>query len=352
MYSHVQRGNKARITRKEKESIDIMEKLMKVLLVFWGIVLMSIALKFLASYLPNEIDFSLSSYFNTDSTSESPKTTEDDKNIIFPLEKQYGLTLEGYKGCTKNYSSGEFEKGFNISTNSLCSNDECSISVAFEKAIPKTIKLYVEINNDCHLKEFIIPQNPDIVGYYVNLQLSESQKEYLQIKSGDKIRLENSNGYSLHGDTQLYFYSIKMDEDNILVNDIMIGKVFFNKNSISTNSSKKVELDIPHPKKLYTFNCDNHMQCTKEANTYIVNVDGVDFIPSKAFILTCLKRKDTNKFCTYFIPKGHAESMKFDSISMMHSYINMTKNPEFNDDLKAWEQKRLKKAKQKIEESL
>ena len=120
----------------------------------------------------------------------------------------------------------------------------------------------------------------------------------------------------------------------------------------NASSTKKVELDIPHPKELYTFDCDDHMECTKEANTYIVNVDGVEFIPSKAFTLTCLEKKDTNKLCTYFIPRGHTESMKFDSIPMMHSYMDMTKNPEFNDDLKAWEQKRLEKAKQKIEESL
>ncbi len=120
----------------------------------------------------------------------------------------------------------------------------------------------------------------------------------------------------------------------------------------NASSTKKVELDIPHPKELYTFDCDEHMECTKEANTYIVNVDGVDFIPSRAFILMCLEKKDSNKLCTHFIPRGHTESMKFDSIPMMHSYMDMTKNPEFIDDLKAWEQKRLEKAKQKIEESL
>jgi hypothetical protein len=44
--------------------------------------------------------------------------------------------------------------------------------------------------------------------------------------------------------------------------------------------------------------------------------------------------------------------MKFNSRSMMNSYINMSKNPEFNDSFKTWEQKRLEVAKQKIENSL
>ena len=182
-----------------------MEKLMKVLLIFWGIVLVSMALKFLSSFTPNKIDFSISDYINTDAISE-----------------------------------------------------------------------------------------------------------ILHITPAKEDKTVNQNA----------------------------------------SASKKVELDIPHPKELYTFNCDDHMECIKEANTYIVNVNGVDFIPSRAFIITCLEKKDSNKLCTHFIPRGHTESMKFDSIPMMHSYIDMTKNPEFNDDLKAWEQKHLEKAKQKIEESL
>jgi hypothetical protein len=124
------------------------------------------------------------------------------------------------------------------------------------------------------------------------------------------------------------------------------------KEAHSTIPKNEKELEIPHPETLYTFTCDAHMVCQKEANTYIVNVDGVDFIPSKAFILTCLANKQANKFCTFFTPLGHTESMKFSSIPMMHSYIDSSKNPEFNDNLKDWEKKRLEKAKEKIESSL
>jgi hypothetical protein len=114
----------------------------------------------------------------------------------------------------------------------------------------------------------------------------------------------------------------------------------------------EIKIDVPHPKKLYTFKCNSHMTCKKIANTYIVNVDGIDFIPSKQFIFTCLTHKNTNKFCTSFIPIGDTESIQFDSIPMMHSYIDNSKNPEFNNHLTDWKKRNLKKAKEKIKSSL
>ena len=342
-----------------------MEKLMKVLLVFWGIVLVSMALKFLSSILPNKIDFSFSDYINTDAISKmlhisTPDNAVDENLIYFPLQKRYGLNLQGYEGCVKDYTAGKYERGFSYSTSSMCMNGECELNVEFQEKIPKKIKLYIKSVNDCSLKEFEVPKTLDAIGYFVNLQLTPKQKTKLGIHSGDKIRLEHANGYSLSGNKQFYFYDIPVDKDNIVVNDTIVGEVLFNKNASHTQTTqlseeeteKEVEIDIPHPKELYTFTCDDNMLCQKEANTYIVNVDGVDFIPSKAFILTCLADKHANKFCTFFTPMGHTETMKFDSIPMMHSYIDMTKNPEFNDSFKAWEKERLQKAKEKIENSL
>jgi len=56
-----------------------MEKLMKALLVFWGIVLVSMALKFLSSFTPSKIDFSFSDYIDTDAISEMLHLTPADK---------------------------------------------------------------------------------------------------------------------------------------------------------------------------------------------------------------------------------------------------------------------------------
>jgi len=180
-----------------------MEKLMKALLVFWGIVLISIALKFLSSFTPSKIDFSISDYINTDAI-----------------------------------------------------------------------------------------------------------KKMLHLTSTNQEKIEK--------------YKIE----------------------------KEIQIDIPHPQKLYSFKCDSHMSCKKIANTYIVNVDGIDFIPSKQFIFTCLTHKNTNKFCDSFIPIGDTESIQFDSIPMMHSYIDNSKNPEFNNHLTDWKKKNLEKAKEKIKSSL
>lgn len=60
---------------------------MKVLLVFWGIVLGSMALKFLSSYTPNKIDFSLSDYIDTQAIVEMlhlkrPEKTESNQTKI------------------------------------------------------------------------------------------------------------------------------------------------------------------------------------------------------------------------------------------------------------------------------
>ena len=338
-----------------------MEKIVKILLIFWGIVFVTVGLKYVSTLLPNKIDFSFSDYINTDTISKAlhistPDNSENENLIYFPLQKRYGLNLQGYEGCIKDFTAGKHEKGFNYSTNSMCMNGNCELNVEFEEKIPKKIKLYIKNNDDCSLKEFKVPKTLDEIGYFVNLQLSPIQKVNLDIHTGDKIRLEQANGYSLSGSKQYYFYDTPIDKDNIVVNDTIVGEVFFNKNASHEQTTqayenkvkKEVKINIPHPKELYTYTCDSNLLCKKEANTYIVNIDGVDFIPSEKFILTCLSNIQSNKFCTFFTKIGDTSSMKFNSKAMMDSYINMSKNPEFNDSFKTWEQKRLETAKQKI----
>jgi len=329
-----------------------MRIILKMLLIFWGIVLAGMLVKSLTSIKIEKFDFNF--------LQKNTQVKNNDTTTYFPLQKRYGLKLQGYEGCVKDYTAGKYERGFSYSTSSMCMNGECELNVEFQEKIPKKIKLYIKSVNDCSLKEFEVPKTLDAIGYFINLQLSTKQKAKLGIHAGDQIRVEHANGYSLSGNKQFYFYDTPIDKDNIVVNDTIVGEVFFNKNASHTQTTqvhkeeakKEVEIDIPHPKELYTFTCDANMLCQKEANTYIVNVDGVDFIPSKAFILTCLADKHANNFCTFFIPLGHTESMKFDSKSLMNSYMNMSKNPEFNDSFQTWEQKRLEKAKQKIENSL
>ena len=134
-----------------KEEEYIMDIIVKALLTFWGIILISIVLKIVTSYLPNNIDFSLPSSFSTNSSLESQKTTTTDnstknKNLIyFPMEEQYGLKLQGYQGCIKNFAGGKFEKGYNYSTSSMCMNGECELIVEFRQKIPKKMIILQQI---------------------------------------------------------------------------------------------------------------------------------------------------------------------------------------------------------------
>ena len=44
------------------------------------------------------------------------------------------------------------------------------------------------------------------------------------------------------------------------------------------------EIVIPHPKKLYTYQCNEQRRCESKSNTFIINMEGIDFIPPKEFI--------------------------------------------------------------------
>ena len=322
---------------------------MKFILIFWGIVLFAIVIKALIDFLPKKFDFSFKNNIITSNNSKQ------DNEIHLPLQEQYGFILDNVQSCTKNYKSGIYQKGYSFNTSGQCSNDFCKLTIELKEKIPKTISLYIKNGNDCNLQEFSVPKVLNTIGYYIDLQLTDVQKNNLGIITGDKIRLKQASGYSIDSQHQLYFYTSKVSEDTILINDENKGKVYFSKIKNLNPSSKKITtpaIDIPHPKKLFTYTCDKDRLCKQVANTYIINIDGVDFIPSEKFILTCLSNKQANKFCTFFIKVGDTASMRFDSKAMMNSYINMSKNPEFNDSLKTWEKKRLEKAKQKIENSL
>ncbi len=325
-----------------------MRIVLKILLMFWGIILAGILIKALTNIKVENFDFDFLqkvSQFNN----------KNDQTIYFPLQEQNGFVIHGYKSCVKDYKSAFYVKGYSFNTSGSCYNNSCKIQIEFKEKIPQAVKLYIKSDNDCKLKEFNVPKTLNTIGYFVNLQLSEKQKSDLTIQSGDKIRLEHANGYSLSANTQLYFYDTQFSEDNILVNDTIVGQVFFNKNAIhpqNTQTNKETKINIPHPKELYTYTCDSTFLCKQEANTYIVNVDGINFIPSKELIFTCLKNTQSNKFCTFFKKIGSIKSLKFDSKAMMSSYIKMTKNPEFNDSFPSWNKKRLEQAKQKIENSL
>ena len=286
---------------------------------------------------------------------------KDEKDIIyFPLQTQYGFTLDGVKGCTKDYNSAIIEKGYNYSTSGSCLNGACTLKISFSEKIPKDISLYVIKNGQCELEKFEVPSSLDIVGYSVDLQLTQTQKNNLSITHGDKVRLKEANGHSIDRKKQIYFYNNKLAGDTILVNGKAKGKVYFSKKArkkrakaIGDSSVSSNKINIPHPKKLFTITCDSNRTCELVANSYIVNIDGIYFIPNDEFIEKCMRDKSASKYCKIMINIGHSSKPNFPSDAVMNSYIEkVAKNPEFNDDLEDWEKARFIKAKEKLIQSM
>jgi hypothetical protein len=58
--------------------------------------------------------------------------------------------------------------------------------------------------------------------------------------------------------------------------------------------------------------CSGPTTCTKTANTYVVNVDGLFIEPNEYFVKTCLEKKKrnevTNGYCLRMYSPGDAES--------------------------------------------
>ena len=135
--------------------------------------------------------------------------------------------------------------------------------------------------------------------------------------------------------------------------DLTFHKQADTKRSLTSSETNISDIDIPHPKKLYTFNCDSNRSCEITANSYVLNRDGIDFIPDDDFVIKCLMHYTQSKYCRNMIHIGDTKYTTFDSEDMMKSFIKSTiQNPEYANDLKEWQQKKLKKAKAKVMSSL
>ena len=338
-----------------KSRINIMNYkiLTNVLFLFGGTLLTAFVLKTVAN-----------AYYNNDSSNKSKHTyikhaenNHHKGDIYFPLKEQYGVILKNTKSCQVDSKSLLMEEGYNYSTNSSCINGSCTLSVDFSGKIPKELSVYVDKGGDCTLKKIQVKEHLEVIGYVVNLQLSQAEKDKLHIKENDEIRLAHSNGYSLNNVNKFYFYKNKILEDDILVNDKKKGKVYFSNTRVANTTNTKAvksntKIKVPHPKELFSYSCDENRQCEKKANSYIVNVDGLYFIPDDEFIVSCMDDKSSSNYCSSMIQIGNIERPKFDSDAVMNAYIKSTKNPEFNESLEDWEKDRFKKVKDKLMKSI
>ena len=125
-------------------------------------------------------------------------------------------------------------------------------------------------------------------------------------------------------------------------------RILTNLSFSDTKEDIKVDstIKIPQPDKLYEFTCNVSRLCKKEALTYVVNVDGLDFIPDENFIQSCHENKQNNKYCVYLIEVGTIETLQMPSEHIKNFYIERAKNPALNNNYN--KKMRLKNAKQSL----
>ena len=113
------------------------------------------------------------------------------------------------------------------------------------------------------------------------------------------------------------------------------------------------EIVIPHPKNLYTYKCDERMRCESRANTFIVNMDGIDFIPPKEFVLKCIDNSTISNYCQKMINIGTYNSIVWpDQASVDYVTGEFNKNPEFSNTLTKRQIKSIKKSKEELLRSI
>ena len=149
------------------------------------------------------------------------------------IVKKYGMKIDNVSSCPL-FKPGTMEKDTRCKqprpydTSSQCTNGACTMTVEFGNDVPKMVALCVKQGDDCLLKYFDVPQNPEVVGYTASFELTPEIKSRLGIHSWeDKIEFENANGFSLEDDIYTVYYKTMPAEDNLLVNDQFKLKVKF-----------------------------------------------------------------------------------------------------------------------------
>ncbi len=292
----------------------------KGLLLFWGIVFSVTIMKFATEItIPN-----MSLNFGTVVAEDK---IVDEREIRIPLEEYFGLVIEGAEGCMKDHKFHTSKESLN--TSSSCWNGECKVTVEFGNSIPKEVGLYIKENGKCVEKKFQVANNIQTIGYRVDLQLTQEQKSFLGIVSGDKVELKNANGYSLNILHQHYYYDTKANKDMIVVNDEERGTVYF-----TTNNRTKVQGVTPSTKDtikkyIFTYTCNTKTSCTRTANTYILQIDGLFVELEIDFVEECTKDrsegKKVNKYCKDIIFPGSTKSFTASANVVIQLY-NGTKN--------------------------
>ena len=154
------------------------------------------------------------------------------------LEKNYGMQIRNVKSCPIFYPGTlerdmRCEKPNKFSTSSQCMNGDCTFTVEFGKTYPQTVGLCVMSGNECTLKYFDVPDEPEVIGYTTTFKLTDELKEALGIKSWeDDIKLEGASGYHANGSftegkVYTFSYDYKPTSDSLYVNQEFKKRVKF-----------------------------------------------------------------------------------------------------------------------------
>jgi hypothetical protein len=104
-------------------------------------------------------------------------------------------------------------------------------------------------------------------------------------------------------------------------------------------------------KKFFTLSCSSATTCTKTANTYLVNVDGLFVELSPEFVEQCQKNEannvEINLYCKKMIAPGHTETFSAPADVIKHLQEEGFTNPTDADV-----DRRMKAAQEKIDNSI
>ena len=224
------------------------QKLLKLLKIFWAIVIAVFVVHYAIQYIPQlskngfsldlgdiEIPFLSEKSKATVPPHQTETPADTDSNSIERLKivKKYGMKIGNVSSCQLS-KPGTPEKDTRCKqprvydTSTQCTNGACTMTVEFGNDIPKMVALCVKQEDDCVLRYFDVPQNPEVVGYTASFELTPEIKSRLGIQDqGDRIKFENANGFSLEDDIYTVYYKSMPAEDNLLVNDQFKLKVKF-----------------------------------------------------------------------------------------------------------------------------
>jgi uncharacterized membrane protein YhaH (DUF805 family) len=159
-------------------------------------------------------------------------------SITAPLKAQYQLLYKNLNLCTpKDKVNDSFFKKIDAGTftaNSMCTNNNCEISVSLEnpQEYPKVVKAYLHADGSC--QQQTLPSNSKAVidNYEVTIEMSKKLLDMLDISQKDyKVSVSKTSSYNawqVMGTKKISFYYEKiLTEDRLLIDGVKKAKLIY-----------------------------------------------------------------------------------------------------------------------------